>query len=853
MKLFLVTFFIGFSTISWNQVLDDFSDGDFTSNPTWSGNDAVYQVNASQELQLNNSVAATSYLSLPHSLASLDNKEWSIKVRQTFSGSSSNFGRVYLTATSADLSTNPDGFYLQFGEAGSTDAVRLFKSVSSVSTQICATPDGLIANSFSVRVKVVRDNLGQWNLYVDATGGTNYGAPYSGTDAATILGSHFGVMQTYTSSNANKFYYDDVYVGNEIIDAQAPLLNSVSVISATQLDLLFSEPVSGSHLLQPSNYILNPALAVNNVVQDAGNQALIHLSLAAPLTNGQSYAIVVDSIEDIVGNDTINLVGNFVYLVGEAAVKGDLIISEIMVDPSPIIGLPEQEFVEIFNRSSKYIDLTGWKIGDLSADGTIGSGFIFPGQYIVLCASSSLPEFPGAYSVTSFPSFNNSSDDVVLKTPSGIIIDKISYTDAWYNDPVKKNGGYTLELINPNDPCSDASNWSASTHVSGGTPGAQNAIFDTTPDTQTPTIQTLIASAPNFLEITFNEGMDSTSLVNSVIFCSPSLTVQSIYAASYFTNQAIIQFNETIMESTLYNLQISSVSDCWMNTTSLSGNFALPSAPAPGDLVINEILFDPLSGGSDFVEWYNKSQKVINLNGLTIMNYKDDTLLLTQNFMLFPDNYVVLTPDSMYQKNTFSEAVTGTFYKTTLPSLNTDSSSFMVYYNNVKLDQVSYSKAWHFQLLDDTKNKSLERIDPAGPSNDPSNWHTAAESIGFATPGKINSQRTNAGEESGVFSTTEPIFSPDNDGFQDVIRLEYKLNSGMIGTLQIFDNQGRPVKTIFKSELLAQEGFTTWDGIMDNGQKAPIGVYIAVLEAFSEKGGKVLAKKLAFTLAGRLD
>ena len=851
--LFTVLTLLHLPFLGWNQVTDDFSDGDFTANPAWNGTNATYIVNASQELQLSNTVAASSYLSTPHNLSSLDNKQWEILVRQTFAPSSSNFGRVYLTSTSADLSTNPDGFYLQFGEAGATDAVRLFKTVSGISTQICAAPDGQIAASFTTRIKVVRDNTGLWRLYVDASGGSNFGSPYTGSDASALIGTHFGVSQTYTASNANKFYYDDIYIGDEIVDTQAPTLVSAEAISNSQFDLLFSEPVGGPNVLITSNYSLNPIAIIAAVSVDGTNEALLHVNLSSSLTNGQNYTVTVSSIEDQVGNAATNLTGNFTYLVGEAAVKGDVLISEIMVDASPVIGLPELEFIEIYNKSNKYIDLSGWKLGDVSGDGTVLSGFINPGQYKILCATASVPEFPGAYSVSSFPSYNNSSDDVVLKDNSGLIIDKISYSDTWYQDPIKKDGGYTLELINPNDPCSDASNWIASNNSNGGTPGMQNSVYTITPDTQAPSFTSLAAFTPNYLLVEFSEGMDSVSLVNAVFSSNPNLSIQSISVASTFSNQALITFNENLVLSQHYQFSYGVVRDCWLNATTLSGNFALADVPQAGDLIVNEILFDPATGGSDFVEVYNHSSKVINLNGLSIAN-REDTVHFTQNYFLNPDSYVVLTPDSNYQKNTFAEAVPGRFYATSLPILNNDSSTIQLLYNSLLIDKVSYSGDWHLSLIDDTENKTLERIDPNGASSSASNWHTAAETIGFGTPGKLNSQFMSVESGSSTFGTTESIFSPDNDGFQDVLLFQYNFDAGMIATLKIFDNQGREIHTLFSSELLGQQGSFTWDGVMSNNQKAPIGIYIAVIEAFTaDGGGKKFAKRVGFTLAGKLD
>jgi Lamin Tail Domain/Bacterial Ig-like domain len=842
---------------SWAQLTDDFSDGDFTTNPVWSGTNADFIVNAGNELQINNTIAATSYLSTPHGLSTLDGQEWRIWVKQSFSPSSSNFGRVYLTSAVADLTTNPDGFFLQLGEAGSLDAIRLFKSVGGVSTEICAGTSAQIANSFTVGIRVVRSNAGLWSLYVDAAGGINYAFQASGTDAANLLGTHFGVFGTYTVSNANKFFFDNVYAGPEIFDTQAPAITSSAVISATQIDVLFNEVVSGAAATTAGNYTLNPGVAVQSAAIDGGNGALIHLTLAANLQNGQTYQVTVASIDDLAGNTATNLTTNCTFLVGEVAAPGDVIITEFMADPTPAIGLPELEFIEIHNISTKIFDLTGWKIGDASADGTITAGWILPGEYKILCATSSVPSFPGSFAVSSFPSLNNASDDVVLKDTGLVIINKVVYTDDWYNDPIKQDGGYTLELINPNDPCSDQSNWTASNWIMGGTPGAQNSVYDLTPDTQTPSLVLANALAPNQVELYFSEGLDSASVANSVMTVNPVLTVDNYSILDPFPTSVMVTFNENLMASQLYNFTIGTVSDCWLNNTTLSGQFALADLPVAGDLVINEILFDPGTGGTDFIELYNRSSKVLNLKDYSIANFDDDTIAnikpILDNYLLFPGEYVVLTADSSFQKDQFPAAVAGTFYQMSLPSLNNDSSTIYLIYDSVVLDKVSYFADWHLSLIDDTENKTLERIDPAGLSNSKGNWHTAAEPIGFGTPGGQNSQYQSGGV-TGDFGTVLPIFSPDNDGLEDVIQFFYTMpQPGMIATIRVYDDQGRLIREVVKSELLGLTGNLSWDGVNDNNTKAGLGVYLAVMEAFSVDGVTKFAKRVAFTLAGKLD
>lgn len=857
MKTTLIFLLLLFAFGATAQVSDQFTDGDFTASPTWSGTNADFIVNAGGELQINNTVAATSYLSLPHGLATLDGQEWSIKVRQTFAPSSSNFGRVYLTATAADLSTNPDGFYIQLGEANATDAVRLFKIVGGVSTQICASPDGQIAASFAVGIRVLRDAAGNWQLFVDPTGGTNYGTAYTGTDATVILGTHFGVLGTYTLSNATKFFFDNVYVGPEIIDTQAPTLVSATAISATQVDVLFSEPVAGAQTSSPSNYALNPATTVASATIDGTNGALVHLALSSNLQNGQNYQINCIQIQDLFGNTATNLQGNFSYLVSETPVKGDILINEFMADQSPVVGLPEAEFIEIYNKSNKYFDLTGWKIGDASSDGTITSGWIMPGEYKILCSSTNVDSFPGAYAVTSFPSLNNASDDIVLKTPSLLMIDKVSYSDTWYGSDLKKDGGYTLELINPTDPCSDGSNWIGSNNTNGGTPGAVNSVYDLTPDTQIPSLLASNALAPNFLELIFSEGMDSTSLATSLLTCNPALTLSSIYTAANGSTTAIASFGENLASSQLYTFTIGPVADCWLNSTSFTGSFALGEDPQVGDIVINELLFDPATNGTDFIELYNRSTKVLNLKNYEIANYDNDTIwnnkIIANNYTLFPNEFVVLTADSTWVKNTYSAAVSDRFYQMTLPSLNNDSTAIYVIFNSVVLDRVAYTSDWHLSLIDDTENKTLERIDPNGPSSEASNWHTAAETIGFGTPGARNSQYQTTSVD-GDFGTTEPIFSPDNDGNQDVLVFYYQMETGgQIANLKIYDDQGRLIRNLLKSEVLGTEGNFTWDGVNDNNTKAGIGIYLAVIETFTPTGGVAFTKRIAFTLGGNLD
>ena len=308
---FLLVLLVLFSVKVSGQVTDDFSDGDFTNNPTWSGTTADFNVNTSQQLQLNNSVAATSYLSTPHNLSDLNNKEWRIWVKQSFSPSSSNYGRVYLTSDNADLTLAQNGYYLQFGEANAIDAIRLFKLEAGLATQLCAGIDGQIANSFTVNIKVKRDATGIWSLFADLTGGESFILQGSANDPSSLIGTHFGVLAIYTSSNANKFFYDNIYIGNEILDFTPPVLSSANVISSNQVDAVFDEAVTTLSAENIVNYSINSGISISSATLDAVNPSLIHLNLANNLTNGNTYTLTSNNISDLAGNISGNQTVNF--------------------------------------------------------------------------------------------------------------------------------------------------------------------------------------------------------------------------------------------------------------------------------------------------------------------------------------------------------------------------------------------------------------------------------------------------------------------------------------------------------------------------------------------------------------
>lgn len=845
------------NTLFFAQILEDFSDGDFSSSPAWSGTDLLFQINANNELQLNDNQPGNAYLTTLSGLSSFINKEWKFKIKQSFSPSGSNNGKVYLSTAVSDLSTDPDGIFLLFGESGSADAIRLIERVGGTNTEILAGTASAISSSFDIKVKIVYDDLGNWTLSVDPTAGENFVFEATANYPVSGIAPYFGIHCNYTSSNSTKFYYDDFYVGDIIVDTDPPVALNIVVLNANELDVLFDEPLEQASAEDIINYSLDNGLGNPiSAVQDASNLAQVRLTFSASFTIGNSYQLTSENVADLSNNLSLLSTLPFTYLIAETPVFGDVVINEFMCDPSPIQGLPEVEFIEVYNRSSKYFNVEDWKIGDASSFGTLDNAWLYPGEYLLLVPNAALIDYPMAVGVSSFPSLNNSGDDIVLENNTGLQIDKITYTSNWYKDETKADGGFSIERINPTLLCSGISDWSASNDLNGGTPGLQNSVYDVTPDFTAPELVSHFALAPNFIELNFNEGLDSASIADAIYSFSPSLTINQIYITETYPNTFTLELNENFVLGEFYTLLIDGFSDCSGNSTSIEIELILPEDGQGNELIINEILYNPITGGADYLELYNTSDQYLDLKDWSIANYDDDTIsnirVVPVNYLLAPKEFVVLTEDSSAQLNQYPFAVAGKFIEMDMPSFNNDSNTVYVMLNGAISDRLSYDDDWQFKLLDDSDGKALERFSYTAETNDSDNWHSASESVSFGTPGRENSQVISI-DFLGDFYLSSSTLSPDNDGFEDVVILTYEMNKpDLVATVSVYNDRGVVVKTLAESFLLGTKGTFSWDGLNQDDNKASIGPYIILFKATDLSTGEVLIKKQVVTLSGKL-
>ncbi len=849
------------SAISYSQISDNFTDGNFTSNPAWSGNDTDFAVNVSQQLQLNSSGTSTSYLALTNTQP-MNNCEWSFWIHLNFSPSSSNYARVYLVSNKKDLSGSLNGYYLQFGESLSNDQVELFRKSGASSISVCRGTT-LIANAFTVGIKVTRDSTGLWRLFIDPAGGTNYLLEASGTDNTFTNTNFFGVYCKYTTTNATKFFFDDfyIYAPPDILPAN---LDSVTIISQNKLDAYFSEALSMVSAQTVANYLVNNGVGYpSGALLDSVDPSLVHLTFTKKFVNGTNYILTSTGVQDLAGNNTLNSTAPFLFFIPAA---NDVVFNEIMADINPAPNsLPPYEYIELHNRTNFTATLRGWKLSDASSTTIIPDITILPDSFYVLTSTSAASLFTGVsvVGVPSFPSLNDTGDSLVLRDANGNIISFSFYLPSWYNDPLKDAGGWSMEQIDPNSPCAGKANWKASADNSGGTPGRKNSVNASAPDVTPPKLSHAAIVSSNIVQLFFDEYMDSATLMNPLSYSidngignpASANPVEPDYMS------VVLTLSSSINAGTIYTVNVHSARDCASNVISAdsSTQFAIPEPTEQNDIVINEIMFDPKDNGVEWVEIYNRSNKIIDLKEIFLCS-QDNSGNLTEinqvapkGYLFLPQKYLVLSTDANAIKAQYSTPNSNGFIEmSSIPAMNNDS-DFVLLTNisQAVIDKLQYHSGWHLPLLNDTKGISLERINYESSTQDESNWHSASQNVGGATPAYKNSQYTN--HEGGTEITLSPeVFSPDNDGYNDVLSISYAFDMpGMIANVQIYDSRGRLEKTLVRNELLSTSGTFFWDGITDEKLKARMGIYILYFEVFDTKG-VVKKYKKSLVVGGKL-
>ncbi len=344
--------------------------------------------------------------------------------------------------------------------------------------------------------------------------------------------------------------------------------------------------------------------------------------------------------------------------------------------------------------------------------------------------------FPSATFLTldDWPALNNGGDTVYLRhAPSDTPLDSVPYDPSWGGREDR-----SLERIDPGGPSDTDANFASSEAASGATPGTQNSVY--APDETPPSLARAIPSQNgDSLTVVFSEPVAPIS-VSPEAFRFDSADAPSIVTAQ-IDDGSPAQVH-CILKSPLstgeYRLIATGISDLRGNVRDEDNalfSYVVADTPAPGDVVVSEIMYAPAVASNEFIEVYNRSDKTFDLGAL---QYADDA----RNFApaappltpFRPGQYAVLVRD----EEAFAEAYPAVAFRAPKEwnALNNGGDTVILRHtpSSTQLDAVPYASSWG-----GSDGRSLERIDPRGPSDEASNFASSTAPDG-ATPGAQNSR-----------------------------------------------------------------------------------------------------------------
>lgn len=537
-----------------------------------------------------------------------------------------------------------------------------------------------------------------------------------------------------------------------------------------------------------------------------------------------------------------------------------VVINEIMADPSPVIGLPNAEYIELRNNSSSTINLFKWRIDNGTTTATIAVNYLLaPDSLVILCSKAQAVFFNApskTLGLNSFPALTNDGDLLTLSAPDGKTMHAVSYDINSYGNAIQSAGGWSLEMMDPRMPCNGL-NWRASINNKGGTPGTENSIYKKFYIDDK--LQALQCTAINekLLLLTLNHGADSSSLsiASHYQLAGWNNAVMGARAVPPLFNSIEISLQQALDKNRIYALKASPIKGCNSNKLdSLEIRTGLPKAPETGDLVINEILFDPPTGGSDFIELHNSSNALINVRDLMIGarnaggTIGNAVMVSDKDHHLFPGDFLILSADTGFVKRQWPKSIKQKMIRVkSLPSLPDDTGNCLVMNKQGKvIDELNYTVDMHYPLLPAKTAVSLERVDPRSPSSATGNWHSASSDANHATPGLINSQFRNLDTTDNFNIRLFPaLMSPDNDGLDDLLNIQYQFKeTGNLLSAYVFNQNGQLLAKIIDNRLCGTAGSFSWNGFDAKNNRLPAGVYVVLIETFNLTGKSQRLKKV---------
>jgi hypothetical protein len=862
----LVWLFFGLPVISLGQgVTIDFENQDLTGwfqreEGHWciSGTDVI-QGNYSLVHCFDDSIAGNDWIVFFHEPLAISQSEciWQFQVAFQHNPSSANNWAVALASN--ELPDEKGGLanalVLGVNRVGSSDEFKVWQIKQGIQSEILNTGfnwEQHITPGERVSFQLVSRTSGEMTLSLDTSGtGFNSLCNFSWDDLSAV--NELCILYKYTATHDRGIRFDDLVINGRFApDHEPPFVKSVEVINESRIEVHFSEPVI---LPSGAEWCIDQ---IGCLTKNGSGYDFMPLDLPLPVVPGSSYILHIPLLTDMYGNAIQSDQREISFYYPRAY---DVLITEIMADPAPAVGLPEAEYVELYNSADHPITIFGWKLVTNSREAIIPEAVLNAGSYLLVCDEGYYNGFDSSINfiaLPDMPALSNTGATLRLQDRSGKLIHAVQYSDNWYADDQKNDGGWSLEMIDPIDPCAGKTNWKASVDYRGGTPGKQNSVYNPELANHAPELWRAAITDIGSVMLFFSEPLDSARLSNTDYYSvDHSFGNPNWISASWpIADKVELFFDKEFDRGTTYELSLTSdICDCSgiRLGPGESKEYEMPLEPDSADIVINEVMFNPETDRQEFIELYNRSGKTIDLKDF-ILGVGDDPetvkIITDEYWPMAPATYAVIANDYSGIDNTdrFDKAERIVLMDI-MPMLSNEGKYlFILDKRNRMIDVARYLPDEHHEIVVDTKGVSLERGVPERSGLDPENWHSASSDAGFMTPAAPNSQWNREEKQVEVILSTETL-TPNADGIDDIVTIFYHMDKNeYMARILVFDAEGRMQNTLSNGSLLGIEGCYTFDGRGADGNILPTGYYIVFFEACHTDGDRHVVKK-AFVVA----
>lgn len=792
----------------------------------WTGDRSKFKVEDGSLLSQSSVKDDVFYLN--HQIQLMDSSEWEFDIDLNINTSSVNKVRIYLIHEVSQL------MYLEIG--GTKDRVSVFVTRQAVEDSLLWYGPSGETHKFKQRVRVRKagdrfelsyfnkslanyDSIGQWN-WSSFNGRPNM---------------RWEVHQS-TASFFYKHRLNSVYVGPWRKDQQSPYIQGIDWVSRDTFLASFSEGIYPT----PKAMIRIGSHSAKYEISGVK----VKFWFDGQVSSGKQD-VRFAGFRDKLGNTLSDTILSIQYWETEPAHYKDLVISEWMSDPTPPVGLPEVEYVELFNRGNRHLDLSNWSLSDSRETVEIPSVVLPIDSFVVLVdfKDTSITRSWQNVVYINLPSLNNATDWLQVNNSSGLVIDELDYNIQYFTPDWKRDGGFSVERVDLSFECDHSNLFAFSKNVMGGTPGSKNSHNIQLLDTVAPKVEGVVVSEDSLI-LTFSEKLQEIIQVHETIASLNELKTGSntgVRLSFKWLNPPV--FGEK------FEITVPGVLDCSGNLSAdTSLTIGLPALTHVGDVRISEILFDGYQE-VEFIEIINVSDVTLQLSDLRLgRRVGQDWQLMTpidKDRLIHPGDVVVLTNQKILLSEQYLTTINQNLVEVSdLMTLPNDGAIIGLFNRSGQfIDTVRYSEDNHHQLLAQTKGVSLERrnLDLTYTETNETFWQSSSSLDGFGTPGFHRKDIPKAGFH---FTLKNDPVTPNGDGISDEVVVQVNnLPAGTIARFTVTTLSGSLVYKSHDQELISYGQMFVWHVTQHQAPVAP-GIYVINSQYITPSGEQGNWRKL---------